>query len=265
MSDTISAWSGMVPVDDTELWVTDSGGSGPVVVYLNGSFAGMKYWKYVIAGLGDGYRHICFDERGRGKSKTSKDYSFEACIRSLDAVLKARDVEEPVLVGWSYGAPTGVFWGDRNPAKIVGVVAIDGAVPFGITGPEAQARIRKLFGRMRPMMWILRPLGLAARMSAAQHADVSIENNEINAGIGPMLEGAAFQVRYVLATGGNIGSSTEEMEQVRASIEPVLAKNANLKISAKVPTGHGKILTGGAGAIGDAVREIAGANADEQD
>ena len=34
----------------------------------------------------------------------------------------------------SYGAPTGVFWGERNPDKIVSVAAIDGAVPHGITG-----------------------------------------------------------------------------------------------------------------------------------
>ncbi|MBS2534387.1 hypothetical protein KGQ20_16575 [Catenulispora sp. NF23] len=32
-------WAGMVPVEDTALAVTDTGGSGIPVVYLNGQFA----------------------------------------------------------------------------------------------------------------------------------------------------------------------------------------------------------------------------------
>lgn len=31
----------------------------------------------MIADLGPGYRHITYDERARGKSKRSADYSFE--------------------------------------------------------------------------------------------------------------------------------------------------------------------------------------------
>ena len=32
-----SAWTGMVPVDDTALYVSDTGGPGRPVVYLNGA------------------------------------------------------------------------------------------------------------------------------------------------------------------------------------------------------------------------------------
>ncbi|GAA3367110.1 hypothetical protein GCM10020367_68830 [Streptomyces sannanensis] len=35
-SSTDSKWTGMVPVDETALAVTDTGGSGIPVVYLNG-------------------------------------------------------------------------------------------------------------------------------------------------------------------------------------------------------------------------------------
>jgi hypothetical protein len=58
-------WTGMVRVDDTALAVTDTGGSGPAVVYLNGSFADQKPWRRVITELGSGYRHITYDERAR--------------------------------------------------------------------------------------------------------------------------------------------------------------------------------------------------------
>jgi hypothetical protein len=39
------AWTGLVPVEDTCLAVTDSGGSGTPVIYLNGQFATQGYWR----------------------------------------------------------------------------------------------------------------------------------------------------------------------------------------------------------------------------
>ena len=94
----------MVPVDDTALAVTDTGGSGVPVVYLNGHMASQRNWRRVIAELGTGRRHITYDMRARGKSKLSGDYSFETNVRDVDAVLAARGVERALVVGWSYGA-----------------------------------------------------------------------------------------------------------------------------------------------------------------
>ncbi|MGW5688539.1 hypothetical protein [Nonomuraea sp. NPDC003754] len=39
--------------------MTDTGGPGRCVVYLNGRFATQSYRRRVIAELGGGYRHIC--------------------------------------------------------------------------------------------------------------------------------------------------------------------------------------------------------------
>jgi pimeloyl-ACP methyl ester carboxylesterase len=98
-------------LDDTALAVTDTGGSGQPVVCLDGSYANQAHWRHVVGTLGDGYRHITFDERARGKSRRSADYSFEGCIRDVDAVLEARDVTRPVLVGWSAGAGCSIACG----------------------------------------------------------------------------------------------------------------------------------------------------------
>jgi pimeloyl-ACP methyl ester carboxylesterase len=252
-----SAWTSMVPVDDTALAVTDTGGPGRPVVYLNGSYADQSHWRRVITELGADYRHITYDERARGKSKRSKDYSFEACVRDVGAILKARGVDRPILVGWSYGAAVAVHWADRNPDRVLGVVPVDGAVPFGITGEDARERIRHLFRRMRLLLPLVRPLGMAARMTADQHAEVNIEINEIAAAIAPVLGRLTCPVRYVLATGASLGSSQEEMEQMRASLEPALTCNPNLTVSAKVASNHSKILREDFRAIADAVRELA--------
>jgi len=250
------SWVGMVPVDDTALYVSDTDGPGRPAVYLNGAYADQSHWRRVIADLGSDYRHITYDERARGKSKRSADYSFEACIRDLDAVLKARGVDRPLLVGWSFGGILGWHWADRNPDRVQGVVTVD-AMPVGLTGEEGRERIRKLFRRWRLLFPIASRLGLAARMTADQHAEVNIELNEIAAASVPVLDRVTCPVRFVLATGDSLGSQKGEMEQTRAALDPVLARNPNLKVSAKVASNHSKILRKDFPAVAQAVRELA--------
>lgn len=251
-----STWTGMISVDDTALAVTDTRGMGRPVVYLNGAYASQRHWQHVVAELGSDWRHVTYDERARGRSKQSADYSFEACLRDVDAVLEARSVERPLLVGWSYGAFVAAHWADRNPDRVSGVVVVD-AAPVGLTGEDGRERIRHLFRRMRFFLPLARPLGLAARMTADEHADVNIELNEIAAASAPVFGRLTCPVRFVLATGGNLGASGEEMEGARAAIDPVLARNPNARISAKVASNHSHILRKDFRAVAEAVRETA--------
>ncbi|HZM79736.1 MAG TPA: alpha/beta hydrolase [Candidatus Limnocylindrales bacterium] len=251
-----SAWTGMLPVDDTALYVSDTGSPGLPVVYLNGAYADQSHWRRVMADLGPDYRHITYDERARGKSKRSKDYSFEAAIRDLDAVLQARGVDRPLLVGWSYGGILAWHWADRLPDRVAGVVTVD-AFPVGLTGEQGHERIRKLFRRMRFFLPIGALLGMGAKMTADQHADVNIELNEIAAASVPVLNRLTRPVRFVMATGDSLGSKDGEMEQGRTVLEPLLASNPNLKVSAKVASNHSKILAKDSPAVAQAIREVA--------
>ena len=248
-------WTGMLPVDDTELYVRDTGGPGRPVVYLNGAYADQKHWKRVIADLGPGYRHITYDERARGKSKRSADYSFEGALRDLDAVLKARGVEQPLLVGWSYGGIIGWHWADRHPDRVAGLVTVD-AFPVGLTGEAGRERIRKTFRSYRLLLPIAARFGLGARMSADQHADVGIDANEMAAASVPVLGRLTCPVRFVLATGDSMGSEAGEMEEGRKVLDEVLAANPRVKLSAKVASNHSKILRNDSPAVAQAVREL---------
>jgi pimeloyl-ACP methyl ester carboxylesterase len=250
----------MVPVDDTALAVTDTGGAGIPVVYLNGQFATQGYWRRVIAELGTGWRHITYDERARGKrSKRSADYSFEAAVRDVDAVLAARGVDRALLVGWSYGAFVAAHWASRNPNRTVGAVLVDGAQPYDWLDEAMEQRIRKLLRRMSWFMPLLRPTGLTPRMTAEQQADTNIELGRIarESELGPVLDNITVPARYVVASGTSFGSRGDEQERIRASLDEVTARNPNIKIHAKVASNHGAILKKDSPAIAEAVREVA--------
>jgi pimeloyl-ACP methyl ester carboxylesterase len=255
----IKAWTGMLPVEDTALAVTDTGGAGVPVIYFNGQFATQGYWRRVIAELGSGFRHITFDERARGKSKTSRDYSFAAAIRDVEAVLDARGVERAVVVGWSYGAFVAAHWASHNSGRTLGAVLVEGAEPYDWLTDEVEQRIRKLFKLMRPITVLLRPTGLTPRMSAAQQAESNIEVGQLSrkAALGPVLDAITVPTRYVLGSGSSFGSKGDEQEIIRASVTEVVERNPNIKVSAKVPSNHGAILKKDAPAIAAAVREIA--------
>jgi len=258
-SSTSSTWTGTVPVDDTALAVTDTGGPGVPVVYLNGQFATQGYWRRVIAELGTQWRHITYDERARGRSRRSADYSFEAAVRDVDAVLAARGVDRALVVGWSYGAFVGAHWASRNPDRALGAVLVDGAQPYDWLDEAMEQRIRKTFRRMSWFLPLLRPTGLTPRMNAEQMADSNIELGRLarERELGPVLDDITVPARYVVASGTSLGSKGDEQERIRASLDGVTARNANIKISAKVASNHGAILKKDFPAVAEAVREVA--------
>ncbi|WP_224283526.1 alpha/beta fold hydrolase [Streptomyces sp. LS1784] len=255
-----TAWTGMVPVDDTALAVTDTGGPGLPVVYLNGQFATQGYWRRVLAELGPRLRHITYDERARGrKSKRSADYSFEAAVRDVDAVLAARGVERALLVGWSYGAFVGAHWASRNPQRAIGAVLVDGAQPYDWLTEGMEQRIRKQFRQWAPLMALMRPTGLTPRMTHEQMSDCNIELGRIGSAreLGPVLDAITVPTRYVVASGVSLGSRGDEQEMIRAVLPSVAERNPHIGISAKVPSNHGAILKKDFRAVADAVREVA--------
>ena len=254
-------WTGMVPVDDTALAVTDSGGSGTPVIYLNGQFATQGYWRRVIAELGPDWRHITYDERARGrKSGRSADYSFEAAVRDVDAVLDARGVDRVLVVGWSYGAFVAAHWASRNPDRTIGAVLVDGAQPHDWLTDEMEQGIRTAFRRLRSLTVPLRVTGLTPRMTAEEMAECNIEVGKLarERELGPVMDRITVPTRYVLASGTSFGSKGDGQEKIRASVPAVATRNPHITIHAKVASNHGAILRKDFRAIAKAVRGVAG-------
>lgn len=258
-NDIAAHWTGTITVEDTALAVTDTGGPGIPVVYLNGQFATQGYWRRVLADLGADWRHLTYDERARGKSACSADYSFEAAVRDVDAVLAARGVERALVVGWSYGAVVAAHWAHRNPDRALGAVLVDGAFPHDWLDDAMEQRIRKLFRRLNWFLPLLRPTGLTPRMTAGQQAESNIELGRLSREreLGPVLAGLTVPTRYVVASGTSFGSRGDEQERIRAGLDAVTEGNPNIRVSAKVTSNHGALLRKDHRAIADAVRETA--------
>ncbi|KAF2172154.1 hypothetical protein M409DRAFT_49892 [Zasmidium cellare ATCC 36951] len=258
-----SLWTGRIPFEDTELAVSDSGGSGTPVIYLNGQFATQAYWKRVISGLGvDDWRHITFDERARGRSKSSCDYSFDAALRDVDAVLSGRGIvatDKVLVVGWSYGAYVAAHWASQNPDRCLGAVFVDGAFPYDWLDEDMERRIRKLFRQLNWFMPLLRPTGLVPRMTGEQQANSNIELGVVssNANFLPVLDRISVPALYVVASGVSFGSRGNEQELCRNSTKVVCARNSNIHVSTKVASDHGAVLKKDFAAVVNAVRQIA--------
>lgn len=256
-------WSGLIPVDNTQLFVKDTGGSGTPIIYLNGAFANLNYWKKVITELGPDFRHIIYDERARGrKSGTSSDYSFEACIRDVDTVLAVRDIKKCIIVGWSYGAFVAAHWASRNPDRCFGAVLVDGAQPYDWMTEEMAKGMRKFFRWLNPLMWLLRPTGITPRLSASKMAEINIELGWLASvdKLMPVMDKIIVPTRYVLASGASFGSKGDGQELIRTGCNVVVERNPNIKISKKVSSNHGAILKKDFRAVANAVREIVNIN-----
>jgi hypothetical protein len=141
----------------------------------------------------------------------------------------------------------------------VGAVLVDGAQPYDWLNEEIEQRIRKLFRRIGWFTPVLRPFGLAARMTPEQQAESNIELGVLarERNLAPVLDNITVPARYVVASGASLGSKGDEQERIRASLHSVTARNPNIKISAKVASNHDAILRKDFRAIAEAVREVA--------
>ena len=118
---------------------------GPPIVLIHGFLGTHLVWSRQLSGaLADSFRLITYDLRGHGASDKPTDpaaYSAsEAWAGDLAAVIKAKSLVRPVLVGWSYG---GYIVSDylrlHGQDSVGGVVFVAATTRAGT--PEAMALI----------------------------------------------------------------------------------------------------------------------------
>lgn len=93
-------------------------------------------------------------------------------------------------------------------------------------------------------------------MNAAQHAQINIEANEKTAFCEAILAELVVPTFYILGSGGHLGASEDIMKEGRATLDPLLKRNPNLSVFAKVSSNHAQILRRDALVVAQAIHEL---------
>jgi pimeloyl-ACP methyl ester carboxylesterase len=232
----------MIPVADTRLYSVDEPGGTPALLFLSGGFGNVKNWSGVISILHGKYRTVRFDARARGKSGMSTDYSVQAAVDDSGRVIDATGIERPILVGWSHGATIAVRFAAQHPARVRGLVLVDGAYPISMFDEAGKEKVRTQFRRLGWLMRVMAVLGRSARMSPADAADVVIEMDAVNGELGPDFAGLECPTVFVVGTGAHPGATEDEMRTVRAAVADAEASNEHVSAFEPTPHNHTQIL-----------------------
>ncbi|MBI5566357.1 MAG: alpha/beta hydrolase [Chloroflexi bacterium] len=120
----------------------DWGGRGEPIVLLHGLASQAHIWDLVAPLLIESFRVVAIDQRGHGLSdKPDTGYDFTSMTRDLDQILMALEIERATLIGHSWGGNVAVQYAVDRPARVSGLVLVDGGflqIPDHVDWPAAE-------------------------------------------------------------------------------------------------------------------------------
>lgn len=101
--------------------------TAPAIVLLHGLRGYSGTWRKLAEALGDRWRLIAFDARGRGESDwdPGRNYYTDAYLSDLEAVVDALGLERFVLLGHSMGGTTSYVYAASHPQRLSALVVED--------------------------------------------------------------------------------------------------------------------------------------------
>ena len=135
--------------DPRDEWITlnglsfhcrDWGGTGQPVVLLHGLASTCHIWDLVAPILAGDYAVVALDQRGHGRSaKPDFGYDFATVGGDLLALIQAKGMERPLIVGHSWGGDVALEFAVANPQVPMGLCFVDG----GTIEPSARHSTRE--------------------------------------------------------------------------------------------------------------------------
>ena len=131
-----------------ELSVRQRAGEGRPFLLVHGLSSNARLWDGVSAALAAaGHRVVAVDQRGHGRSGSADgDMSYDAVAADLAALCGVLELEQPLLVGQSWGGNVVLETAARHTDAFSGVAAVDGGfIALGEAHPtpeEAWAALR---------------------------------------------------------------------------------------------------------------------------
>ncbi len=134
-----------------ELFLRDTGGSGPPVMLLHGwtASADLNWWGCYDDLREAGYRVLAIDHRGHGRGlRSNETFTLELCAADAAAAIEALDCAPATVVGYSMGGAIAQLLARNHPT------ALSGLVLSGTAQHWQDPRLRRYWR-------IMGPLGLA--------------------------------------------------------------------------------------------------------
>ena len=140
-----------IAVEDSEISFVDTGGDGPIAVFLHGNPTSSYLWRNVIKEVAPIARCLAPDLIGMGDSgESSTGYRFVDHRRYLDAWFDAVVGSEPVfLVIHDWGSGLGFHWAERHRTQVRGIAYMEAIVQPIRSWDDWAAPARKIFQAMR--------------------------------------------------------------------------------------------------------------------
>jgi pimeloyl-ACP methyl ester carboxylesterase/DNA-binding CsgD family transcriptional regulator len=144
-------------------------GQGPPLVVSTCWLSHLEYdlqspvWQHFVRGLGEVSSTVRYDERGFGLSDWDvTDFSFEARINDLEAVVDAAGLERFALLGMAQGGPVAVAYAHRHPERVTRLALLASYVATLDEGAESML-MEETFTKMIQVGWA-RPEGRFRRV-----------------------------------------------------------------------------------------------------
>lgn len=99
----------------------------PPALLLHGMMAYAAVWNPLARVLADRFHVIALDQRGHGDSGHSEahEYTVEAMVADVDAVVNALGLRDLTLIGFSMGGRNGFLYTARHPEKVRRLIIMD--------------------------------------------------------------------------------------------------------------------------------------------
>ena len=195
-------------------------GAGPPLIVVSCWLSHLQYdwhspvWRHFLEGLGNIATTYRYDERGFGLSDWSvEDFSLEARVGDLEAVIAAAGLDRFALLGMSGGGPVAVTYAARHPERVTRLI-LYGASTAGFLPRNAEeqdeadaymaliqvgwARPDSRFRRVFTSMFIpdateeqMRWLDDLQRMATSTENAVASREGRIRADVRPLLPSVA--------------------------------------------------------------------------
>ena len=173
-------------------------GTGPPVVFVHGAIVDHGQWTPQLEALADEYETVAYDVRGHGRTGGSglDRYTLELLADDLDALVRALELDRPVICGLSLGGCIAQQYATSYPDRLSGLVLADTFTPGEWRWPErlrwamlrASIPLTRLVGYQRvekAMVWLQEQVG-------GERASGDYERIERLRATGPTMETGEF-------------------------------------------------------------------------